>query len=133
MAISAVTYPVVYSYYEGTISSTNGFTCPPLLPCDNTQPPSKTCSGFCVVDIQDSAFNPPSINITAGTTVEWLNLDPYAHTSTSLNSSAWNSGIIRPGAHFMFNFSDLSPGVYVYQCNVHPFMLGTVNVLPPSK
>lgn len=133
LALSAVSYPVVYSYYTGTVSNPNGFTCPPLLPCDNTQPPSETCSGFCVVDIQDSSFNPPSINVTAGTTVEWVNLDSFPHTSTADNASVWDSFLILPGGHFTFNFSSVAPGTYNYHCNVHPFMLGSVTVLPSNK
>lgn len=133
MALSAVSYPVVYSYYTGTVSNPNGFTCPPLIPCDNTQPPSETCSGFCVVYIQDSSFNPPSINITYGSTVEWVNLDPYAHTTTADNGSAWNSFVIPTGGHYEFNFTGLAPGAYNYHCNIHPFMLGTVTVLPKSN
>lgn len=133
LAVLAVTYPVVYSVYAGTVSNPNGFSCPPLLPCSNTQTPSVTCTSFCIVDIQDSAFSPASINVTVGTTVEWVNLDAFAHTSTALNSSGWSSPIIPPGGHFTFTFSSLAPGKYIYQCNVHPFMIGEVNLLPASK
>jgi parallel beta-helix repeat protein len=33
------------------------------------------------VSISDSSFHPQTINVTAGTTVTWTNLDPLAHTS----------------------------------------------------
>jgi plastocyanin len=133
IAVMTVTYPVVYSVYAGTTSNPNGFSCPPLLPCDNTQPAAETCASFCIVDIQDSTFSPGTINVTVGTTVEWVNHDPYAHTSTALNSSGWSSPIILPGGHFDYTFSSLAPGSYYYECNVHPFMIGQVNVLPANK
>ena len=130
LAVLAVTYPVTWSYYFGTIDGNQPFSCPPLLPCDNSQPASLTCTTFCVIDIQNSQFVPATINVTKGATVEWVNLDSIAHTTDALYSKAWNSPVIPPGGNFTFTFSNLAPGTYYYQCNVHPFMTGQVNVLP---
>lgn len=133
MAILAVTYPVIFSVYAGNSSGPSGFTCPPLLPCDNSQPVGANCTTFCVVDIQDSAFSPASINVTKGTTVEWVNLDPNAHTSTAFTPGGWSSPIIPPGGHYFFTFSNITVGTYYYQCKIHPFMIGQVNVLPANS
>lgn len=133
MAVLAVTYPVIYSSYFGTVSGNGPFTCPPLLPCENSQPPSLTCTTYCVIDIENSQFTPSNINVVKGATVEWVNLDSIAHTSTAVYSGAWDSFVIPPGGHFSFTFSDLAPGTYYYQCNVHPFMTGQINVLPGNS
>ena len=130
LALLAVAYPVIYSVYAGTISGTGPFACPPLIPCDNSQPVSLTCTSFCVVDIQNSAFSPSVINVTQNAEIEWINLDPNVHTTTTLYNSTWDSGFIEPGGHFILNFSDISPGTYYYACKIHPFMTGEIIVLP---
>ena len=129
VAILVVSYPVIYSVAVGTTNGNQPFTCPPLIPCDNSQPVSYTCTSFCVIDIQNAGFDPANINVTQGATVEWLNLDSLSHTSTAIYSHTWDSGVIPPGGRFTFTF-DVAPGTYYYQCNVHPFMTGQVNVIP---
>jgi Cupredoxin-like domain len=133
LALMAVTYPVIYSAYAGTITGTGQFMCPPIIPCDNSQPVSFTCTSFCIIDIQDSAFVPAVINVTQNAIVEWVNLDPNVHTSTAIYSNAWDSSFIPPGGHFILSFSNIPPGAYYYQCNVHPFMTGEINVLPANS
>ncbi|MDG6909485.1 MAG: cupredoxin domain-containing protein [Nitrososphaerota archaeon] len=133
IAILAVTYPVIWSVYAGTTSGNAPFSCPPLIPCDNNaQPVSTTCTTFCIINIQNAAFSPANINVTQGATLEWVNLDSIAHTSTAVYSGAWNSGVIPPGGHFLLTVN-LAPGTYYYQCNVHPFMTGQINVLPAGS
>lgn len=133
IAILLVTYPVIWSVYAGTTSGNAPFTCPPLIPCDNnSHPVSETCTSFCVIDIQNAQFTPSNINVTQGATLEWVNLDSLAHTSTAIYSKAWDSGIIPPGGHFLLTVN-LTPGTYYYQCNVHPFMTGQINVLPAGS
>ena len=129
VAILVVSYPVIYSVAVGTTNGNQPFTCPPLIPCDNSQPVSYTCTSFCVIDIQNAGFDPANINVTQGATVEWLNLDSLSHTSTAIYSHTWDSGVIPPGGRFTFTF-DVAPGTYYYQCNVHPFMTGQINVIP---
>lgn len=133
LAIMAATYPVVYSAAAGTLNGNGPFTCPPLLPCSNSQPVSETCTTFCVVDIQNSAFSPAVINVTQNAIVEWVNLDPNVHTTTEIYNGAWDSGFIQPGDHFILNFTHIAPGTYYYQCKIHPFMTGQINVLPANS
>lgn len=128
----AVIYPVIYSVYAGDYNGQGPFTCPPLIPCDNTQPVSETCTSFCIVDIQNSAFSPAVINVTQNAVIQWVNLDPNVHTSTQFNGT-WDSGFIQPGHTFTLNFTNIPPGTYFYQCKVHPFMTGEIIVLPTPK
>lgn len=133
IAILAVSYPVIWSVYAGTTNGSGPFTCPPLIPCDNSQPVSATCATFCVIDIQNAAFSPANINVTQGATVEWVNLDSISHTSTAIYTDTWNSGVIPPGGHFTMAFTNVAPGTYYYECEVHPFMTGQINVLPAGS
>ena len=71
------------------------------------------------------AFAPARIEIAAGTTVEWTNQDPLAHTVTG-DDGSWDSGEIAPGASWRRRFD--RPGTYAFHCTPHPFMKGVVVV-----
>ena len=112
----------------------------------STSPPSsETVSGNAVVVIQNYAFNPAQLTITAGTTVTWTNKDTVGHTVTEGNpespkspservfdSSHGTSGAdvitIPPGQSWSFTFT--TPGEYDYYCIPHPYMTGHISVQP---
>lgn len=71
-------------------------------------------------------FKPKTLNITVGTTVKWINKTTVQHTATSNDGTTFNSGFINPGASFKFTFT--KTGSFGYHCNIHPFMMGTINV-----
>jgi plastocyanin len=75
--------------------------------------------------MRNLAFTPGRIEIQAGTTVEWTNNDPLAHTVTAADRS-FDSGLVQPGATWRYTFT--RPGTYDYACTPHPFMKGTVVV-----
>jgi plastocyanin len=77
------------------------------------------------VEIKNFAYNPPSLEVAAGTTVTWTNNDQAPHTVTQ-NGGGFQSGKIDPGASFSFKFD--KPGTYEYHCEYHPNMHGTVVV-----
>lgn len=79
-----------------------------------------------VIHIKNLAYGKGSLTITAGTTVEWVNDDPLAHTVVAADSS-YDSGLIEPGATWRHFFS--VPGTYAYSCRPHPFMKGTITVV----
>ena len=76
-------------------------------------------------------YNPEAINISTGTTVEWINEDAAMHTATSgiPTSGAdgvFDSEILNIEDTYQFTFADV--GNYDYYCILHPWMIGTVNV-----
>ncbi len=79
-----------------------------------------------------NCFDPSTLNIAAGTAVEWKNADQVSHTVTSGNPSdnqtgtVFDSGLIAPGKEFTFTFKDA--GTYHYFCKLHPWMAGEVVV-----
>lgn len=40
----------------------------------------------------------------------------------------FDSGPIIPGQSYTLDTSHLSPGTYTFQCDIHPWMLGTLHV-----
>src|SRR5208337_272788 len=87
-------------------------------------------SGEASVAIQNYSYIPASITVSPGTTVTWTNLDPVYHTVTSVEPSpvALNSPVLHQGDTFQFTFNQT--GKYMYLCTIHPFMRGTVTVVP---
>jgi plastocyanin len=83
----------------------------------------KSATGAIAVEIKDFAFNPKELDVPAGTTVTWTNLDQVAHTATA-GKGEFNSGNLNPGESFSFTFD--TPGTYVYNCSYHPSMQGTI-------
>ncbi|HYJ80391.1 MAG TPA: cupredoxin family copper-binding protein [Longimicrobiaceae bacterium] len=75
--------------------------------------------------MQNLAFMPTSIEIQAGTRVEWTNNAPLAHT-VSADDASFESGLIEPGRTWSYTFT--RPGTYPFHCTPHPFMKGTVVV-----
>ena len=74
------------------------------------------------------AYTPGRIEVVAGTTVEWKNEDPMAHTVTAADGS-WDSGLTQPAPVWRRVFD--TPGTYPFACTPHPFMKGTVVVRAP--
>jgi plastocyanin len=77
------------------------------------------------VAIQDYAFKPATITVTAGTTVIWTQKDDDPHTVTADDASFDSKGLGQ-GDTFKRVFD--KPGRYPYHCAAHPFMKGVVVV-----
>ena len=75
--------------------------------------------------MKGQAFIPANLEIAAGTTVQWKNLDALIHTVTAVDKS-FNSGTI--GAEGAYSHTFNRPGTYPIYCLAHPFMKGTVIV-----
>jgi plastocyanin len=76
-------------------------------------------------------YDPEIINISTGTTIEWINEDAAMHTATSGSPTngvdgIFDSQILNLGDTFQFTFVEV--GNYDYYCILHPWMLGTINV-----
>jgi len=85
--------------------------------------PAKT---FTVV-IRGFKFDPPTLTVHEGDTVEWKNDDTVPHTATEdVNKPAFDSGKIQIGAEW--SFVAQSKGTYNYTCTFHPNMHGRLIV-----
>jgi plastocyanin len=100
-------------------------------------------SDVVVVRIKNLAFVPSVITVRPGTTVRWINEDPFAHDVTSgsvvsgrrarqVKRSRTPDGRFRSGAYGgggAFEQTFTEPGDYPYFCTIHPIMTGVVKVV----
>ena len=77
------------------------------------------------VAITDFAFSPDSLTVGAGTEITWSNDDPTPHTVTG-SDDGFDSGVLEAGDGYSFTFAKV--GTFEYSCNIHPDMVGTVEV-----
>lgn len=79
------------------------------------------------VSIKNFAFSPVNISVKAGTKVTWTNNDSATHTVTETDGKTGpSSGNLTNGDSYSFTFT--KPGIYHYDCSIHPNMTGTVTV-----
>jgi plastocyanin len=77
------------------------------------------------VSITGFAFDPPEIEVAAGSRVTWTNDDPTPHTVTA-EGGAFDSGAIDPGSTFSLRIEGSDP--ISYRCSIHPDMTGTITI-----
>jgi len=80
---------------------------------------------------EPDCFLPATVTIGVGGSVEFVNNDNAAHTSTAGTptdgpSGVWDSSLVMMGTSF--TTPALDAGEYPYFCMVHPWMMGTVIV-----
>jgi amicyanin len=76
------------------------------------------------VDIKNMKFDPASVTIAKGDTVEWTNRMGMAHTVAPDNDEFPSSGAIGQNQKFSHVFD--ATGTIDYHCEIHPFMTGKV-------
>jgi plastocyanin len=77
------------------------------------------------VVIRAFKFDPESLSIAAGDTVEWRNQDIVPHTSTA-RSGRWDSNSISPGGSW--RAVPTAAGSEPYGCRFHPNMKARLDV-----
>jgi plastocyanin len=83
--------------------------------------------GTPVVTIQNFKYTPATVTIRAGQSVRFVNKDDEAHTATA-RGNVFDSGGLDTGDSKTVRFT--KPGKYSYFCTLHPYMTGTVIVVP---
>ena len=80
------------------------------------------------VSMKGNAFVPAEISVAAGTTVVWLNedYDSGEFHNVIAENGAFATDNLAPGG--AINLTLPSPGRYVYYCDLHEGMFGTVVV-----
>lgn len=97
-----------------------------LVGCSSGSTPAPK-SGSASVTIQNFAYHPQVLTVTAGTTVTWTNQDTVQHTVTAdAGSGGFSSALLSQGQTFRHTFT--RPGTYQYYCEVHTSMRGTIIV-----
>jgi plastocyanin len=130
-SVPSVPAPVATSSAPAPVPATAGTT-PPVVPSPTrtatapaTRPTARPQAKVYRARMKNQAYIPPNIEIAAGTTVEWKNLDALIHTVTAVDKS-FDSGIIAADGSYSHTFA--KPGTYPVFCVAHPFMKATVTV-----
>jgi plastocyanin len=95
--------------------------------CERT-PPANSASAppkVVTVAIRDFKFEPATVTVHEGDTVEWKNDDSVPHTATAdggVQEATFDSGSIRTGAAWRYIAG--KKGTYNYTCTFHPKMIG---------
>ncbi len=96
-----------------------------VISCGLLALPLVALAATSAVNIQGSAFVPPTTTVRVGDTVTWTNRDAFSHTSTS-DTGVWDTGVIRAATSGSFTFN--AAGTFAYHCAIHSFMHGTIVV-----
>jgi plastocyanin len=88
------------------------------------------------VTIQNFAYSPGDLTVTAGDSVTWTNRDPdfntggNGHTATSDTPGVFDTGQLRHNESSQ-PITFTAYGDFPYHCSVHPNMTGMLRVTPP--
>lgn len=79
------------------------------------------------VVIQGFRFDPQTVTVNQGDTVEWKNRDFVPHTATEdVSKPSFDSGTIQIGS--IWRYVARNEGTYNYTCTLHPNMEGKLIV-----
>ena len=96
-------------------------------PASQSQPPGSLQAATATVKIRNFKFEPATVTISVGKTVQFINVDEEPHTATSTDGT-FNSKAL--DTNQTWNYTATKPGTFPYICSVHPFMKGTLTVTP---
>lgn len=96
--------------------------------CGSSQRTESVAGAPDTIVIRNFAFQPSTLVVEPGAKVTVRNTDPAAHTVTATGSSrAFDTGDIQAGQTATFT-APSRRGSYLYICEIHQFMHGTLNV-----
>jgi plastocyanin len=90
-------------------------------------PAVTTAATPATVQIENFAFAPATLTVSAGTTVTWKNEDDSPHRIGDQNGT-FRSGALDTDDTFSHTFA--APGEFPYICTLHPYMVGKIVVKP---
>jgi plastocyanin len=82
------------------------------------------------IEIDNFAFAPAALTVTAGTTVTWKNEDDSPHRIGDKNGTLKSAALDTDDT---FSHTFAAPGEYPYICTIHPYMAGKIIVKPAGK
>jgi plastocyanin len=76
------------------------------------------------IDLVGACFTPTILRVTEGTTVTFVNKDPFAHNVTANGWGHFDN--LQPAETFTASFN--TSGTYPFACTIHPGMSGAIVV-----
>ena len=95
----------------------------------DTSPAQGASPKVITVTIRDYKFEPETVTVHEGDTVEWKNVDNVPHTATADGQAQkpdFDSGSISTGA--AWRYAAATKGTYNYICTFHTYMKGQLIV-----
>ncbi len=89
--------------------------------------PEKQAPKTYIVDIAQMKFQPATLTVHKGDTVEWINKDIVAHDVTQVPNNSWTSGSLSPGKSWKMAVEESDD----YYCSIHVVMVGKLLVQNP--
>lgn len=120
-AIAALSFATACSNSGGGSPSTTS------SPASSASAPASTNAGAVHITMKNFAFSPATLTVKAGEKVTVVNEDSAAHTVTSTQSGAFDTGSITGGKSGTFT-APSKAGSYTFTCTFHPNMKGTLTV-----
>jgi plastocyanin len=78
------------------------------------------------ISISNFMYQPMEASVAPGATITVKNTDSVTHT-LSATGGQFNTGDIGPGQTKTFT-APMKPGTYHYICDIHQYMMGTIDV-----
>lgn len=99
----------------------------PGPPADTSASPTGSAAPVAgdAVSIDNFAFVPAALTVSAGSTVTWTNHDEEPHTVAASDGSFHSPGM---GSQATYSHTFPTAGKFDYVCSIHPFMHATVVV-----
>jgi plastocyanin len=79
------------------------------------------------VKIHNFKFEPATLAIAVGKTVQFINVDEEPHTATATDGTFDSKAL---DTNETWTYTTTKSGSYSYICSIHPFMKGTLTVTP---
>jgi plastocyanin len=96
------------------------------LPYARRAASQEQAAGVAQVKIDNFTFEPATLTIKQGTTVQWTNRDDIPHTVVSDDKTTFKSKALDTDDKFSYTFT--KAGTYPYFCSLHPKMTAKVVV-----
>ena len=90
----------------------------------------KAAGSAATIQIDNFAFTPATLTVTAGTTVTWKNEDDSPHRIGDKDGTLKSAALDTDDT---FSHTFAAPGEYPYICTIHPYMVGKIIVKPAGK
>lgn len=113
------TPPLPSSRALGRVAAAVVLAAGPLAGCSSDDDVTLVEGVVAQVDVVDNSFRPESIEIAAGTEIEWTNLGRSEHDVLPVAGDDWGTpeGTFEADAVYRHRFTE--PGTYDYYCSLH--------------
>jgi plastocyanin len=104
----------------------NGSSSSTAAETPSTSASTPAAGGAVTVDMQNIAFDPKSVTVKVGQTIEWVNKDSVDHNVVATKGENFKSDTF--GKDGTYKYTVDKAGTIDYVCTLHPGMEGSITV-----